>query len=162
MDRITRAYFCGAVASLLVVLSAALQTQGTGNPHVGTWKMNVAKSTFSPGFVPPKSDIAKIEAVGAGQKVTVDQVAADGRITHREYTANYDGKDYPITGSNNDTVALTRIDARTIQSVFKRAGSVTATQIAVVSADGKTLTRTTKGLNAAGQSVDRSTVFDRQ
>jgi hypothetical protein len=124
--------------------------------------MNVAKSTFSPGFVPSQSDIAKIEAVGAGQKVTVDQVAADGSMTHSEYTANYDGKDYPITGSTVGTVALTRINAATIQSVFKRAGTVTATQTAVVSADGKTLTRTTKGVNPKGETVDRVTVFDRQ
>ena len=92
----------------------------------------------------------------------VDQIAADGRTTHWEYTANYDGKDYPITGSNNDTVALTRIDARTIQSVFKKAGKVTSSQVAVVSVDGKTLTRTTKGLNAAGESVERATVFHKQ
>ena len=125
--------------------------------------MNVGESTFSPADVLPKSDTATIEAVGAGHKITVDQVAADGRITHWEYTANYDGKDYPITGHpNNDTVALTRINARTLQSVFKKAGRVTATQMAVVSSDGKTLTRTTKGLNAAGEPVDRATVFQRQ
>ena len=83
--------------------------------------MNVAESKFSPADALPKSDIATIEAVGAGHKMKVDQVAADGRITHWEYTANYDGKDYTLTGHpNNDTVALTRINPRTIQSIFKK------------------------------------------
>jgi hypothetical protein len=139
-----------------------MQMLSTDNPHVGAWKMDVERSTFSPGYVPSRSDTARIETVGAGQKVMVEQVAADGRVTRWEYTANFDGKDYPITGGSNDTVALTRIDFRTIQSVFKKAGTVTATQIAVVSSDGKTLTRTTKAVNAAGQTVDRTTVFLRQ
>ena len=47
------------------------------DPQVGVWKLNLAKSKYSPG-PPPKSATTKIEAVGAGTKVVVDQVAGDG------------------------------------------------------------------------------------
>ena len=76
------------------------------DPQVGVWKLNVAKSTYSPG-PGPKSGTTTIEAAGAGTKVVVDQVMADGSKRHYEFTTNYDGKDSPVTGNNPelDTVA---------------------------------------------------------
>ena len=64
----------------------------------------------------------------------------------------YDGKDSPITGANpeGDTVARTRVDARTVRSVTKKGGKVTITQTSVVAPDGKTRTVTTTGVNAGG------------
>ena len=90
----------------------------------------------------PKSATTKIVAVGAGTKVIVDQAQADGSMRHWEFTANYDGKDNPITGNNPDAdmVARTRINATTIQTISKKGGKVTTTQTSEVSADGKTRT----------------------
>ena len=78
-------------------------------PLVGTWKLNAAKSK---GTV-FKSGGTKVEAVGAGVKFTVELVGPDG-TTNWSFTANYDGKDNPVTGKNpyGDTVALTRVDAK--------------------------------------------------
>ena len=41
-------------------------------------------------------------------KVTADVVGADDKATQTSYTGNYDGKDYPLTGSSTgaDTVSL--------------------------------------------------------
>src|SRR5688572_11954808 len=112
----------------------------------------------------PKSATTKIEAVGAGTKVIVDNVQADGSIGHWEFTANYDGKDSPMIGNNPnaDMVARTRINARTVQTISKKGGKVTTTQTSEVSADGKTRTVITKGVNAAGQTVHNVAVYDRQ
>jgi hypothetical protein len=75
---------------------------------IGTWKLNVAKSKFSPG-PPPQSATVTYEESGRGVKRTGEAVSADGTKTSFEYTAQYDGKDYPITGNPNaDTVALKR------------------------------------------------------
>ena len=128
-----------------------------------TWKLNVAKSKYSPGPA-PKSATTKIEAAGAGTKVIADQVAADGTTRHWEVTANYDGKDNPVTGNNPDAdmVARTRVNANTVQAVNKKGGKVTTTQTSTVSADGKTRTVTTKGVNAAGQTVNNVAVYERQ
>jgi hypothetical protein len=103
------------------------------------------------------------EAAGAGIKVTVDQVPADGPAIHYAYTANYDGKDVPVVGSpNGDTAARTRVNATATTLVNKQGGKILSTLTLVVSADGKTLTITTTGQDAKGQKIDSVTVYDKQ
>ena len=145
--------------STLLIGSAFAQ----GDPQVGLWTLNVAKSTYSPGPA-PKSATTRIEAAGMGAKVIVDQVTADGTKRHYEFTANYDGKDSPITGNNPDaeTVARTRINATTVQTIAKKGGKVTTTQTSAVSSDGKTRTVTTTGANASGQQVNNVAVYEKQ
>jgi hypothetical protein len=77
----------------------------TPDPQVGTWKVNLAKSKYSPDPA-PKSATTKIEAAGAGTKVIVDQAPADGPVRHWKFTSNYDGKDMPVTGNNPDAERL--------------------------------------------------------
>ena len=133
------------------------------DPQVGLWKINLAKSTYSPG-PPPKSATTRIEAAGAGTKVVVDQVAGDGTVRHWEFTANYDGKDSPVTGNNPDAdvLARSRINATTVQTISKKGGKVTTTQTSAVSSDGKTRTVTTKGVNGSGQQVNNVAVYEKQ
>jgi len=149
-------------AAFVTALAGAVFAQAT-DPQVGTWKLNVAKSKYSPGPV-PKSGTTKIEAAGAGIKIIVDQEFADGTMRHWEVTSNYDGKDSPVTGNNPDAdmVARTRVNANTVQTIAKKAGKVTTTQTSTVSADGKTRTVTTKGVNAAGQTVNNVAVYEKQ
>jgi hypothetical protein len=148
--------FC--VASLVCVVSGAALAQ-PGDPLVGTWKLNVAKSK---GAV--KSGTTKIEASGAGFNFTVDLEGADGAMHHWSFTANYDGKDYPVTGNSpfGDVVALTRIDARTTRITCTQGGKPTVTQTIVVSSDGKTRTTTSKGVNVKGEAVDTVAVYEKQ
>ena len=129
---------------------------------MGTWKLNVAKSQFSPG-PPPQSLTVKVEPSGQGEKVSTEGVNADGTRTATQYTANFDSKDYPLTGSAvADTVSLKRIDGRTTDRTDKKAGSVAQTLKRVVSQDGKTMTVTVKGKNAQGQDVNNTLVFEKQ
>ena len=118
---------------------------------------------YSPGPL-PKSGITKIEAAGIGTKVIVDQVLADGTTRHWEITANYDGRSYPVIGTNPDadTLARTRLNATTVESIAKKGGKVTITQRSVVSSDGKTRTVTTTGMNAGGQDVNNVAVYEKQ
>jgi hypothetical protein len=100
--------------------------------------------------------------VGAGVKVVVDGVSATGEATHWTYTANFDGKDYPVAGNPDaDTAKLRKINPRTVEVTNKKAGKVTLVNTRAVSANGKTLTVTTKGTNAAGQPVNNVQVFDK-
>jgi hypothetical protein len=144
--------------SLFLVGSAFAQS----DPQVGVWKLNVAKSKYSPGPV-PNSATTTIEAVGAGTKVVVDQTMADGTARHWEFTANYDGKDSPVTGNPDvDTVARTRLNGTTVQTISKKAGKVVTTQTSAVSSDGKTRTVTTKGVNASGQQIHNVAIYEKQ
>jgi hypothetical protein len=151
------------VVGLFTTVLASSALAQAADPQIGTWQLNVAKSTFDPGPA-PKLGTTKIEAAGTGAKVIVDQTAADGTTRHWEFTANYDGKDVPIVGDNPDadTVARTRVDANTVTTVSKKGGKVVATQQSTVSADGKTRTVTTKGVNAAGKTVNNVAVYERQ
>src|SRR5215204_1567604 len=111
----------GSALAVFVALFAASVIAQAPDPIIGVWKVNTAKSTYDPGPA-PKSNTTKYEMVGDKVKVTVDSVQADGTTRHYESTNAYDGKDYPITGNSpyGDTVARTRIDARTVQSVTKK------------------------------------------
>ena len=127
---------------------------------VGTWKLNVAKSKGRAA----KSGTTVIEAVGKGVKLSIDLVDADGVARKWAFTANYDGKDTPVTGNSpyGDTAALTRVDANTTRITNKQGGKVTSTQTIVVSGDGKTRTTTTKGTGAKGEPVDSVAFYEKQ
>ena len=118
------------VLSSLTIVAPLAQ----GDPHLGVWTLNVAKSKYSPGPA-PKSATTKIEVVGDGTRFVVDQVMADGTTRHWESTANYDGKDVPVVGNNpnSDTTSRKRINATTVETVSKKARKVTVTQRSVVS-----------------------------
>ena len=164
MDAIWRAVLLGVVVTLGVVLGAGLVrvSAQASNPRIGTWKLNVEKSKYSPGPA-PQSNTMKIEAAGEGEKATTEGVNAAGTATMTQYTAQYDGKDYPMTGSQNaDTVSLKRIDARTMERTDKKGEKVVATSTRVVSEDGKTMTVTTTGTNAQGQAMNNVTVWEKQ
>ena len=112
---------------------------------------------------PPQSQTLKIEASGRGEKFTSEAVNADGTRTTTQYTANFDGKDYPLTGSQiADMVSLKRIDARTTERTDKKGDKVMTSITRIVSGDGKTMTATVKGTNAQGQSTSNVAVFEKQ
>ena len=151
-----------ALGVVLVVADIVSVSAQTTDPRMGTWKLNVAKSQFSPG-PPPQSLTVKVEPSGQGEKVSTEGVNADGTRTATQYTANFDGKDYPLTGSTAaDTVSLKRIDRQTTDRTDKKAGSVAQTLKRFVSQDGKTMTVTVKGKNAQGQDVNNTLAFEKQ
>jgi hypothetical protein len=47
-------------------------------PPVGTWKLNVTKSTFN--GPPPRSQIVAVQAEGQGLGLTIENVDAEGNI----------------------------------------------------------------------------------
>ena len=149
------------LAFVIVVISAA--AWAADDPLMGTWKLDPAKSKYSPG-PPPKSTMTKNLPYGKdGLHVIVDGVDAQGNPTHTEYTAQFDGKEYPVKNDpNRDTVILKRVDAYTMEATYKKAGKVASTSRVVVSQDGKTRMVTTKGTNRQGQAFNNVAAHDRQ
>jgi hypothetical protein len=132
------------------------------DPVLGTWKLNVARSKFTPG---PgwRSQVRVYEAVPAGVSVAWTGVDAGGETMRVSYTYNYDGLDYPMAGSASyDTLNAVRIDAWTVRSEEKRAGKTVGVAVRKVSPDGKVLTITDEGTNRSGQAFSQLLVFDRQ
>jgi hypothetical protein len=155
----------------IIVVTAAILTLGlpllhvsaqAPDPLIGTWELNVAKSTFKPG-PPPKSSTRKFEAAGDGLKYSGQTVNADGTTSATQWTAYFDGKDYPITGdSNADTLSLKRIDRFNTEGTMKKAGKVTYRVKRVVSQDGKVWTLTAQGTDPQGKPFTNVMVFDRR
>ena len=99
--------------------------------NMGTWKLNEAKSKLAPGA--PKNTTVVYAAAGDNVKVTVDGVDGEGKPAHNEWTGQFDGKEYPVTGDpNSDTRSYKRIDDRTLEFTGKKCGKVTVTGRVVV------------------------------
>src|SRR6267143_3224450 len=117
------------LAALFVGVTVCL----AANPNMGTWKLNEAKSKFSPGAT--KNNTVVYEAAGDSVKVTVDGVDGDGNPTHSEWTGKFDGKYYPVTGDpTSDMRAYRKINNHTLALTGKKGGKVTLTGRIVVSA----------------------------
>ena len=141
------------------VLAGSLLAADAG---IGTWKLNVEKSKFNPGPA-PKNVTMTYEQSGNGVKRSGETVTADGKTTSWGYTAQYDGKDYPVEGNANaDAIALKQVNDRTVEATIKKGGKVVTHARRVVSADGKRMTLTIKGMNELGQKVDNVQVYDKQ
>lgn len=139
------------VASVMVLAQSP-------NPLVGKWVLNAAKSKGA-----ATAGATVVEAVGDGIKMTVELVV-DGKKRNWAFTANYDGKDVPVTGDSpyGDTSSLTRVDARTTTINSKYQGKPTTVHTIVVSADGKTRTVTVKGTDKTGKPVEGMSFYEKQ
>ncbi len=145
-----------------VALSAPAVMEAQRDALVGTWVLNVAKSTYSPG-PPPKRQVSVYEALGQGVKVSVTSTSADGKKTAYSFTANMDGKDVPVTGNPDwDTVAVKRMGPDTLEFTRKKDGKVVQTATLVLAKDGKSRTVTTTGVNAKGVKIKNVAVYERQ
>lgn len=150
-----------AIVMLLTALTLFVAT-AEADQSSGTWNMNAEKSKYSPG-PPPKSLTVVVESDENGYKLDATGTDGDGKPIHVQYSAKFDGKDYPATGiANADTVSAKRIDANTIETMQKKAGKVVMTITTKVSEDGKTRTSTWHGKNAEGKDVHNVVVFDKK
>jgi hypothetical protein len=157
-----------ALLGLAVVFATALPQIGfaQSNPFnalIGTWKVNLAKSTFSPG-PPPKSQSVTFQAVGQGLGVTAEAIDAHGNPLKVNFGVSlFDGQSIPVAGTPAyDASAGTRIDANTIILSRTKAGKLVEIATMVVSPDGKTRTLTVTGTDASGHQHNNIVFYDKQ
>jgi hypothetical protein len=134
-----------AVVSLPVVPTVhALQLRSAAEPPsqlIGTWRLNVAKSKYSPG-PPLRSEMRVYTRTADGVKGVVSRVYSDGRAERFEYMANF-GKDIMVTGiPEYDSVTLRKVDELTSDAVLSHAGNVYGVARRTIAADGRTMTIT--------------------
>jgi hypothetical protein len=151
--RVILASVAGFFAGLAICLAA--------DPQMGTWKLNEAKSKFSPGAT--KNHTVVYEPAGDMVKVIVDGIDKDGKAVHNVWTGKFDGKDYPATGEPAyDMRSYTKVDANTLDMTVKKAGKLVGTGKIVVSADGKTRTVTTNATDPKMSAFNNTAVYDKQ
>lgn len=148
-------------AAFLVAALAAPALAQSPDPWVGSWRLNAAKSKYSPGPAPQSSRVT-ITATPGGIKQTTRTEPLTGPATVAEVTAMFDGKDYPVTGNPNaDMQAFTKLDSHSYQIVGKKGGKVMLTSKVVISPDGKTRTTTQTGTDAQGRAVNNTIVYEK-
>lgn len=153
-----------AIAVLGLCNLGQARAQATVSAFLGSWTQDMAKSTYDPPNLAPKSGSFKREASGEGYKQTTDGVNAQGARTQTAYTAaTLDGKDYPLMGSGEfDTVEVKLLDANTMINVDKKAGVVVRMIRSTLSKDGKTMTSELVGYNSQGVAYHQVAVYEKQ
>ncbi len=148
--------------TLAMLSTAAVASAQSSDAVYGTWELNVAKSTYSPG-PGPKSASRTYTAVANGYKFSSKGIDAQGKPTAGAFTAHFDGKYYALTGSATvDSIMVKRIDANRSESTQKKGDKVVIHTVRVVSKDGKTLTATATGTNPDGKAYKNVEVFDKK
>ncbi len=131
------------------------------NPMMGTWKLNEAKSKFSPDA--SKSVTVVYEADGDNTKCTIDGVDGKGKPYHNVWVGKFDGKDYPVTGdAEGNTRAIKKINDHKMEATNKKDGKVTTSGQIVIAPDGKTRTLKLTGTDAMGKKTTSTAVYDKQ
>ena len=113
----------------------------------GEWTQDLSKTRLRQGLV------LKIEADGRGGVRFLGDFS---------YTARFDGKQYDLKNSRNDTVTLELVDPHTVDAIYRRDDQVTQKDRWVVSADGQQMTLSTAGTLETGQRVTEKLVFKKQ
>lgn len=146
----------------LVTLCAAASAAPPTDPVIGSWKLNVAASKFSPG--PALKSQSRVYSMSAdGITLAAKSVDADGKETSTSVTYMTNGKEFPVKGNPNwDTITAKQINAHTAEFSFKKGGKDVGTGDRVVSKNGKTLTSNQRGTNAKGEKYDDKMIFDRE
>src|SRR5262245_20451757 len=145
----------------LVVLFASAVVCAAQSPHMGTWKLNEAKSKFPKGAT--KNHTVVYEMAGDDIKVTVDGTDADGNAVHNEWTGKFDGKPHAVTGDpSHDMRTYRKVNARTMSIKNTKAGKLVASGTITVSSNGKTRTVATRTRNAKGVWMSSTGVYDKQ
>ena len=153
----------GALAGVLVTICGAAMAVAPGaDPVLGTWKLNLAKSTFG-GIPAYKSQIRTYSQSAGGITLKMTTVSADGKEATTRTTYKLNGKDYPSMGNPDfDSVSGLRIDADTVEFTLKKGGKPVGKIRRAVSEDRQTLTINFVVRNADGIQTTALTVFDRQ
>jgi len=157
-----KSYIYLLISGALLFSATLLVATGHTDPFAGTWKLNVEKSTYSPGTC-PKQMVIMIETAGEGVNYRSETVYENGTVARAQYTADYSGKEATVKGNAGLLlpVSLKKIDDKTVMASYKRGFQVIATSRRTLSTDGRVMTITTTSTDATGKSVTSIGLYDK-
>ena len=150
----------------IAVMALAVSFMAAGacfaaNPHLGTWKLNEAKSKLAPGM--GKSTTVTYTEQKDKIKVTVEGVDKDGKPTHGVWVGKFDGKAYPAKGNMSwNSAAYKEINDRTNEITTMKDGKTVWSGKIAVAADGKSRTVTINGTDEQGKKFKSTAVYDKE
>ena len=134
-------------ADRITVWTRSGGTKAADNLFAGEWTEDLSKTRLRQGLA------LRIEADGK------EGVRFLGEFS---YSARFDGKEYDLKNSRNDTVTLELVDAHTVDAIYRRDDQITQRDRWVVSPDGQQITLTTTGVLETGQRIRENIVFRKQ
>lgn len=130
------------------------------NPHMGTWKLNEAKSKMPAGM--GKNTTVTYSEQKDNIKVAVIGVDKAGKPTHSVWVGKFDGKAYPVKGNlPYNSVAYKMVNDRTNDITTMKDGKVVWSGRIEVSKDGKSRTVSINGTGADGKKFTGKAVYDK-
>ena len=146
----------------MVACCIAATVFAADDPFNGTWKLNTAKSTFTPG-PGPQDETATVTRENGAYTVKFQEKTAEGETIEGGYTAKDDGTPAPFTGSLvADMISVRKINDHTAERRLMKAGKTLGQDRATVSPDGKTLTVKGSRLQPKGVKSKYTAVFEKQ
>ena len=146
----------------IFVFAAVAAVRAQSDPRIGTWKLNVSKSTASNGQL-PKSETRTYEAQGNQIMASNEGVNAQGKAVSAHYNATADGQDHPAGGPDPSiTIGIKQTGPGAYAGTIKKDGKVIGTNAAVISGGGKVFTFNNKGTDASGKTFTSTVVYDKQ
>jgi hypothetical protein len=146
-DELTMTTSAPGHATQITVWTRSGGAKAADNLFAGEWTEDLSKTRLRQGLM------LKIEPDGT------DGVRFLGDFS---YTARFDGKEYDLKNSRNDTVTLQLVDAHTVGAAYRRDDKVAQRDQWVVSANGQQMTLTTTGMLETGQQISEKMVFRKQ
>lgn len=156
-------------AMLLLTVFGLVGSLWAADPMLGTWKLNAAKSKFSPTFLElekaaaPKESTLVVRDLDADQiEITETGTRMDGSAISQRFTQPKQG------GAATSGLPEGTIFIHTIVSPNDRVGTIlqNGKQIEVirwvVSKDGKTLIDTRRRTDTKGKPIEHVIVYDKQ
>jgi hypothetical protein len=150
--------FCGLAGSLWAA-----------DPIIGTWKLNAAKSKFSPTLLALEKDVAPKETTMVIQNFGTDQIEITETGTRTDGSTISQKFRQPRQGGTVESSLAKGISfIHTVISESERVGTILQdgkqSQVIhwVVSQDGKTLRSTRRVMDAQGKPAEHMAVYDRQ
>lgn len=152
-----------AVLAIVAAVGGATIAAAAGpDPVVGTWQLDVSKSTFTSGPA-LKSQTRTYTQSGKSITLVMKSVSADGKEVTSETTYELNGKDFPVKGTGDyDSLSARQVDSNTATFTLKKGGKAMGATTRTVSKDGKTLTSKIKITTANGEKSENVLVFDKQ
>lgn len=136
------------IKTLLCVTLALGSSSGlllAADAFTGSWKLDVAKSTFASDYPVPQELTLTFTEEGANRIQTLKGIAADGSATSTAWTAPLMGGivSFPAGQGPNGGASVKVVDDKTLLMTQNRPpGKTGPSRTYQVSADGKTLTLT--------------------
>lgn len=134
---------------ILAALAAHAIVFAQDEPFLGTWELNLAKSSITRGNPPRSETIVNTAEPGGFRSLlaVVNEKSTSVEIHHY----NFDGSFHQTEGSDPRELSFKRVDQNTIEQDTQRNGTITVHRHIELSRDGKTMTFTANGMTGGGQ-----------